>query len=58
MRILFALGLAFCLGSISAATAEVRITKEISSISVATEDGKVEIKRNQDGSVRNSVSFL
>ena len=48
MRILFALGLAFCLGSISAATAEVRITKEISSISVATEDGKVEIKRNQD----------
>ena len=48
MRILFALGLAFWLGSISAATAEVRITKEISSISVATEDGKVEIKRNQD----------
>jgi len=48
MRILLALVLAFSLGSISAATAEVRISKEILSISVATDDGKVEIKRNPD----------
>jgi hypothetical protein len=48
MRTLLALALAFSLGSISAAVAEVKITKEISSISVATTDGDVEIKRNQD----------
>ena len=48
MRTLLALALAFSLGTISSAFAEVRITKEILSISVATEDGNVEIKRNQD----------
>ena len=48
MRTLLSLVVAFCLASVSAAYAEVKITKELSSVSVATDDGNVEIKRNQD----------
>lgn len=48
MRTLLALVVAICLGTVSA-QAEVKITKEISSITVATADGNVTIKRNQDG---------
>ncbi len=49
MRTLLALALAICLGSVSAMAAEVRITKELSSITVPTDDGDVVIKRNPDG---------
>ncbi len=48
MKLFLAVALAFCLGSVSAMAAEVRITKEIASINVATEDGNVVIKRNPD----------
>ena len=48
MKTLLAVALAFCLGSVSAIAAEVRITKEMKSVSVSTEDGDVVIKRNPD----------
>ena len=48
MKLFLAVALAFCLGSVSAMAAEVRITKEIASINFATEDGNVVIKRNPD----------
>ena len=48
MKTLLAVALAFCLGSVSAISAEVRITKEMKSVSVSTEDGDVVIKRNPD----------
>ncbi len=48
MKTFLAVALAFCLGSVSAIAAEVRITKEMKSVSVSTEDGDVVIKRNPD----------
>lgn len=48
MKLFLAVALAFCLGSVSAMAAEVRITKEIASVTVSTEDGSVVIKRNPD----------
>ncbi len=48
MKTFLAVALAFCLGSVSAIAAEVRITKEMKSVSVSTEDGNVVIKRNPD----------
>jgi len=53
MRSFLALTLVLCLGSISA-NAEVNITKELSSIAVATQDGDVVIKRNPDG--KNTIN--
>jgi len=54
MRALFVLALGLVLGSVSAMAAEVRITKEIASITVATADGNVVIKRNPDG--KNTIN--
>jgi len=48
MKTFLAVTLAFCLGSVSAIAAEVRITKEMKSVSVSTGDGNVVIKRNPD----------
>ncbi|MDP6876837.1 MAG: rhodanese-like domain-containing protein [Alphaproteobacteria bacterium] len=48
MKLFLAVAMAFCLGSVSAMAAEVRITKEIASVTVSTDDGNVVIKRNPD----------
>lgn len=57
MRTLLVLVLGLCLGTASAMAAEVRITKEIAAITVATEDGNVEIKRNADGNNTINPAF-
>lgn len=48
MKKLLALALAFCLAPMMASADNVRISKEIMSITVQTADGPVEIKRNQN----------
>ena len=49
MKLFLAAALVFCLGSVSAMAAEGRITKEIASVTVSTENGDVVIKRNPNG---------
>ena len=57
MKKLLALALAFCLAPMIASADNVRITKEIMSVSVNTPDGKIEIKRNQDNKATINPAF-
>ncbi len=57
MRNLFILIAGICLASLSANAAEVRITKEIASVTVATADRDVVIKRNSDGNNTINPAF-
>ena len=57
MKKLLALALAFTLAPMMAQAENVRITKDIMSISASTADGKVEIKRNQDNGATINPAF-
>jgi rhodanese-related sulfurtransferase len=57
LKKLLALALVFALAPMMAQAENVRITKEIMSITANTADGKVEIKRNQDGDATINPSF-
>ena len=57
MKKLLALALVFALAPMLAQAENVRITKEIMSISANTADGKIEIKRNQDNNATINPSF-
>lgn len=57
MKKLMALALAFCLAPMMAQADNVRISKDIMSITANTADGKIEIKRNQDGNATINPAF-
>jgi rhodanese-related sulfurtransferase len=57
MKKLMALALAFCLAPMMAQAENVRISKDIMSITANTADGKIEIKRNQDGNATINPAF-
>lgn len=57
MKKLMALALVFALAPMVAQAENVRITKEIMSVTANTADGKIEIKRNQDNDAVINPSF-
>jgi len=57
MKKLLALALVFALAPMMAQAEGVRITKEIMSVTANTDDGKVEIKRNQDAKATINPAF-